>query len=211
MKTRIVLATANPGKIGEFRELLPPCFEAVSVVELGITLPPETGSSFEENALIKARAAAQATGWIALADDSGLEVDALGGRPGVHSARYAGEGASDRENVALLLEHLRGIPPERRTARFRAVIALVTPDGREALAEGTVEGTIAETPRGEQGFGYDPIFVPLSHERTFAEMTMEEKNRLSHRARALERAVAILKTWVPCSDEDLPRQEGSSA
>jgi XTP/dITP diphosphohydrolase len=200
-----VLATANPGKLREFRSLLPSCIDVVSAAELGVDLPPETGNTFAENALLKARAVARATGLIAIADDSGLEVDALGGRPGVHSARFAGEGATDAQNVALLLEQLRGLPPARRTARFRAVIALVAPDGREALAEGTVEGIIVETPRGRYGFGYDPIFRPLSEERTFAEMTLEEKNRISHPARALERATTILREWLGCVDVQEPR------
>jgi len=200
-KRRIVLASANPGKLRELRALLPACIEVVSAVDLGITLPPETGQTFAENALLKARAAARATGLIALADDSGLEVDALGGRPGVRSARYAGEKATDEENIALLLQELRSVPSERRTARFRAVIALVAPDGREALAEGTVEGRITDRPRGQHGFGYDPVFQPLSQERTFAEMTEEEKNRLSHRARALEQALTILRDWISCPDD----------
>ncbi|MCX2726164.1 RdgB/HAM1 family non-canonical purine NTP pyrophosphatase [Thermomicrobium sp. 4228-Ro] len=204
-KPRIVLATANPGKLREFRSLLPSCIDVVSAAELGIDLPPETGHTFAENALLKARAVARASGLIAIADDSGLEVDALGGRPGVHSARFAGEGATDAQNVAFLLEQLRGLPPTRRTARFRAVIALVAPDGHEALAEGTVEGTIVEAPRGQRGFGYDPIFRPLSEEHTFAEMTLEEKNRISHRARALERATAILREWLGCVDVQEPR------
>ncbi|MCS7246038.1 MAG: RdgB/HAM1 family non-canonical purine NTP pyrophosphatase [Thermomicrobium sp.] len=199
---RIVLATTNPGKIAELRRLLPPCIEVVSAGELGLSLPPETGETFAENALIKARAAARASGLVALADDSGLEVDALGGRPGVHSARYAGEHASDEENVQRLLAELASVSPERRTARFRAVIALVHPDGQEALAEGVVEGTIVDRPQGQSGFGYDPIFRPLGHDRTFAEMTTDEKNRLSHRARALEHAVVILDQWLRCSTSD---------
>lgn len=210
-KPRVVLATANPGKLREFRSLLPTCIDLVSAAELGVDLPPETGNTFAENALLKARAVTRVTGLIALADDSGLEVDALGGRPGVHSARFAGENATDAQNIALLLEQLRGVPPERRTARFRAVIALVAPDGREALAEGTVEGTIVEAPRGEHGFGYDPVFLPLSEQRTFAEMTLEEKNRLSHRARALERAVAILREWLGCAVEDESRTQSEKS
>ncbi len=195
---RVVIASANPGKLREFRALFPPCIELVSAGELGVALPPETGATFAENALLKARALAQATGLIAVADDSGLEVDALGGRPGVLSARYAGEGATDAQNVARLLEELRDVPPERRTARFRAVVALVAPDGREALCEGTVEGRITLQPRGEQGFGYDPVFEPLGLGRTFAEMTVEEKNRLSHRAQAAAKAVKLLQEWLDC-------------
>ncbi|MFN3337655.1 MAG: RdgB/HAM1 family non-canonical purine NTP pyrophosphatase [Thermomicrobium sp.] len=206
---RIVIATANPGKIRELRALLPSCFEAVTTGELGLRLPPETGETFAENALLKARAAAHASGLVALADDSGLEVDALGGRPGVHSAHYAGEGATDRDNIQRLLNELRGVPPERRTARFRAVIAVVAPDGREALAEGVVEGHIVEEPRGESGFGYDPIFQPLGSDHTFAEMSSEEKNRWSHRAQAMQRALLILQNWFTCSTEKSPMTEGS--
>jgi len=193
---RIVLATANPGKIRELRSLLPPNVEVVSAPALGIRLPPETGETFVENALLKARVAAQESGLIALADDSGLEVDALGGRPGVHSARYAGEHAVDAQNIARLLRELRDVPLSQRTARFRAVVAIVAPDGREAVVEGTVEGCIAEKPRGRGGFGYDPVFIPCGYDRTFAEMTLEEKNRLSHRAQALQRAVPILLDWL---------------
>ncbi|MCM8746643.1 RdgB/HAM1 family non-canonical purine NTP pyrophosphatase [Thermomicrobium sp. CFH 73360] len=206
---RIVVATANPGKIRELRALLPSCFEAVTAGELGIKLPPETADTFAENALIKARAAAQSSGLVALADDSGLEVDALGGRPGVHSAHYAGEGATDRDNIQRLLKELRGVPLERRTARFRAVIALVAPDGREALAEGVVEGRIIEEPRGESGFGYDPIFQPLGSEHTFAEMSAEEKNQRSHRAQALQRALLVLQDWFSCSIEKSSRSDES--
>lgn len=206
---RIVVATANPGKIRELRALLPSCFEAVTAGELGIQLPPETADTFAENALIKARAASQATGLVALADDSGLEVDALGGRPGVHSAHYAGQGATDRDNIQRLLKELRGVPMERRTARFRAVIALVAPDGREALAEGVVEGRIIEEPRGESGFGYDPIFQPLGSEHTFAEMSAEEKNQRSHRAQALQRALLVLQDWFGCSIEKSSRSDES--
>ncbi len=205
---RIVIATANPGKFRELRALLPPDFEAVTATELGILLPPETGDTFAENALIKARAAAQASGLVALADDSGLEVDALGGRPGVHSAHYAGEAATDQDNIQRLLSELRGVPWEGRTARFRAVIALVAPDGREALAEGVVEGHIAEKPRGEFGFGYDPVFQPLGSEHTFAEMSSEEKNRWSHRAQAMQRALTILQDWFRCSAEKSPMNDG---
>lgn len=193
---RIVLATANPGKVRELRKLLPPWIEVVTAHDLGVSLPPETGTTFRENALIKARAVSQATGLIALADDSGLEIDALGGRPGVHSAHYAGERATDAHNIARVLNELKEVPPERRTARFRAVVALVAPDGREAVTEGVIEGTITTEPRGRGGFGYDPIFVPLGERRTFAEMTEDEKNQLSHRAQALRGALPILLQWL---------------
>ncbi|MBO9350192.1 MAG: RdgB/HAM1 family non-canonical purine NTP pyrophosphatase [Thermomicrobium sp.] len=206
---RIVLATANPGKIGELRSLLPPNVEVVSAPALGIRLPPETGETFVENALLKARVAAQESGLIALADDSGLEVDALGGRPGVHSARYAGEHADDAQNIARLLRELRDVPLSQRTARFRAVVAIVAPDGREAVVEGTVEGYIAEKPLGRGGFGYDPVFIPCGYDRTFAEMTLEEKNRLSHRAQALQRAVPILLDWLGCTGQAADNDDSS--
>ena len=206
---RIVLATANPGKIRELRSLLPPNVEVVSAPALGIRLPPETGETFVENALLKARVAAQESGLIALADDSGLEVDALGGRPGVHSARYAGEHADDAQNIARLLRELRDVPRSQRTARFRAVVAIVAPDGREAIFEGTIEGYIAEKPRGRGGFGYDPVFIPCGYDRTFAEMTLEEKNRLSHRAQALQRAVPILLDWLGCTGQAADNDDSS--
>ncbi|MCM8750049.1 RdgB/HAM1 family non-canonical purine NTP pyrophosphatase [Thermomicrobiaceae bacterium CFH 74404] len=195
-KRRIVLASSNPGKLRELQSLLPPEVEVVSAAEAGVTLPPETGSTFAENALLKARAAAQQSGLIAIADDSGLEVDALGGEPGVRSARYAGPRASDAANIALLLNRLDGVPEGRRTARFRAVVALVVPDGSEFLGEGVLEGQIVHAPRGQGGFGYDPVFQPLGENRTVAEMTLEEKNRVSHRAQALRQVIEALHAWL---------------
>lgn len=219
-RAKIVLATANLGKLRELRSLLPSCLEVVGAAELGLSLPPETGNTFVENALLKARAAARATGCIALADDSGLEIDALGGRPGVHSAHYAGPNASAEENVRRVLEELEGVPLEQRTARFRAVIAIAAPDGREALSEGIVEGHISLSPRGEGGFGYDPIFVPEGEELTFAEMPLAEKNRRSHRALALEKALETLWRWSGCEEElaglrddhrSLPANDGAAS
>ncbi len=199
---RVVLASANPGKLRELQALLSPDLGVVLADEMGVTLPPETGSTFAENALLKARAAAQQTGLVAIADDSGLEVDALGGEPGVHSARYAGPEASDDDNIALLLRRLAGVPPERRTARFRSVVVVVTPDGTEFVGEGTLEGRITSEPRGGGGFGYDPVFQPLGETRTLAEMTLEEKNRMSHRAQALRQAVEALYRWFQRTDGD---------
>uniref|UniRef100_A0A831T9L8 dITP/XTP pyrophosphatase n=1 Tax=Thermorudis peleae TaxID=1382356 RepID=A0A831T9L8_9BACT len=195
-KRRIVLASSNPGKLRELQSLLPPEVEVVSAAEAGVTLPPETGSTFAENALLKARAAAQQSGLIAIADDSGLEVDALGGEPGVRSARYAGPRASDADNIALLLKRLEGVPEGRRTARFRAAVALVAPGGSEFLGEGVLEGQIVHAPRGQGGFGYDPVFQPLGENRTVAEMTLEEKNRVSHRAQALRQVIEALHVWL---------------
>ena len=185
---RVVLATSNPGKQREFAMLLAPLgIELVLQSELGVEPAAESGSSFEANALLKARHAARATGLPALADDSGLEVDALDGRPGVWSARYAGPGASDAANNALLLEELRGVPAERRSARYRCVLALVrtADDAAPLIVSGSWEGRIAAAPRGSGGFGYDPLFLPAGFECTAAELSAEEKNRRSHRGRAL--------------------------
>jgi XTP/dITP diphosphohydrolase len=145
----------------------------------------ETGSSYLENALLKARAGAAALGEPALADDSGIEVDALGGRPGHRSARFAGEDATDERNLEELIRALKGVPGPGRTARYRCVAVLALPDGRELHAEGICEGTLGRKPRGTRGFGYDPVFVPAGWDRTIAELTDEEKDRISHRGRAL--------------------------
>lgn len=155
-------------------------------------LPEETGDTYRENALIKARAGAALTGVLALADDSGIEVDALGGAPGVRSARFGGPGLDDAARTALLLERLRDVPAGRRTARYRCVVALVWADGTERTAEGTAEGVITAAPRGTGGFGYDPIFEDLALGRTFAELTPEAKAAVSHRGRAVRAAIALL-------------------
>ncbi len=186
--TVLLVATHNPGKVREYARLLRDLPVRLTFLdEVGITeAVPETGATFEENAVLKARAYARRTGLLTLADDSGLEVDALGGAPGVHSARYAGPNATDMDRIRKLLDALAGVPLERRTARFRCVIAVATPEGEVITAEGTVEGYIAEAPRGSHGFGYDPIFYLPERDRTMAELPPEEKNRLSHRARAAE-------------------------
>jgi XTP/dITP diphosphohydrolase len=192
---RAVLASANPGKLRELSALLEPAgFELVSQAALGIDSVPETGTTFLENALLKARHAAAAARLPALADDSGIEVDALGGRPGVWSARFAGEGASDAANLARLLEELGGVPEPRRTARYRCVVVWVktADDPAPLIGEGTWEGRIALTPRGSGGFGYDPAFLPAGERRTAAELAAEEKNKVSHRAQALRALVAAL-------------------
>jgi XTP/dITP diphosphohydrolase len=156
------------------------------------TLPEETADTYAGNALLKARAAVPITGCLVLADDSGLEVDALGGAPGLRSARYGGPGLDDAGRVRLLLDALRAVPANERSARFRCVIALVAPDGREWLVDGTVEGRIAEAPRGCGGFGYDPVFFYPPFGRTLAELTEAEKSRVSHRARAVMAARRLL-------------------
>ncbi len=197
---QVVLASANPGKLRELAALLGPLgFELKTQAELGVASPPETGTTFLENALLKARHAARITGLPALADDSGIEVDALGGRPGVHSARYAGESASDLDNLIKLLEELRDVPPEKRTARYQCVIVLVrtADDPQPVVATGTWEGTILSVPRGTGGFGYDPIFLPAGMNRSAAELSAEEKNAVSHRAQALRRLVAQLTPGAP--------------
>ena len=192
---RAVLASANPGKLRELTALLEPYgFELVSQATLGIASVPESGATFLENALLKARHAAQRAQLPALADDSGIEVDALGGRPGVWSARFAGDGASDAANLARLLAELDGVPEPRRTARYRCVVVWVrsADDPAPLIGEGTWEGRIALTARGSGGFGYDPAFVPAGERRTAAELSPQEKNRVSHRAQALRALVAAL-------------------
>lgn len=189
---KVVLATANPDKARELAGLL----EGFDVVPRPAGLPDvvEDADTLEGNARLKAVAVAEATGELAVADDTGLEVDALGGRPGVFAARYAGPDATYADNVAKLLEELAGVPAPARTARFRTVALARFPDGREIVAEGTVDGTIAEAPAGEDGFGYDPVFVPAGGDgRTFAQMTRAEKAAVSHRGRALRALAARLR------------------
>jgi XTP/dITP diphosphohydrolase len=185
---RVVLASSNAGKLREFSELLAGRgFTLARQSDFGIVPPPETGSTFLDNALIKARNAARITGLAAIADDSGIEVDALDGAPGVYSARYAGEDASDEANLDKLLASLSGLPESRRGARYRCVIVYVAhaDDPDPLVGEGSWEGHIIEEPRGSGGFGYDPSFVPAGDTRTVAEMSAPEKNLKSHRAQAL--------------------------
>jgi len=192
---RVVLASGNAGKLREFSELLGPSgFELVRQSEFGVTPPPETGTTFLENALIKARNAAQLSGLPAIADDSGIEVDALGGAPGVFSARFAGEDASDEANLAKLQAALEGLPPEKRTARYRCVIVFVESalDARPLVGDGAWEGRIIPARRGTGGFGYDPSFVPVGETRTVAEMPAAEKNLQSHRGQAMRAFLAQL-------------------
>jgi XTP/dITP diphosphohydrolase len=184
---RLVLATANADKAREISDVLREAGLAVELLRRPPDFPEveETGGTLEDNARIKAVALCAATGLPALADDTGLEVDALGGAPGVRSARFAGEHASYADNVAKLLDLLRDVPTGRRAARFATVALARFPDGREVAALGTVDGTISREARGAEGFGYDPVFVPDEGDgRTFAEMTLAEKNDLSHRGRA---------------------------
>ena len=182
---KIIAATNNKNKVREISEIFTPLgFEVISQSEAGIDVEvEETGSTFEQNALIKARAVAMLTDDYVIADDSGLCVDALGGRPGVMSARYAGSGATDADRIEKLLGELNG--ETNRSAKFVCSIAFIYPDGRELVAMGEVKGHILDEPRGENGFGYDPVFFSDELSKTFAEATNEEKNSVSHRGRAL--------------------------
>lgn len=195
MVNRLLLATSNVGKITEFRTLLEGIsFDVVSLKEVGIkTSVEETGKTFEENAILKAEAYARLSGLLTLADDSGLEVDALGGEPGIMSARYAGENATDEERVAYLLSKLKDVPSARRTARFRCVIAIARPGGKTETVEGNCEGSIAQGPRGKNGFGYDPVFYFPSLGKTLAELPSEIKNSYSHRGAAARKARKLLE------------------
>jgi XTP/dITP diphosphohydrolase len=195
--TRAVLASANPGKLREFAELLAPfAVQLIPQVEFAIRPAAETGTTFLENALLKARHAAHHAHLPALADDSGLEVDALGGRPGVWSARFAGEAASDEDNLRHLLAELHDVPDAFRQARYQCfiVFARSAQDHAPLIAHGAWEGSIAHAPRGQGGFGYDPVFVPAGERRTAAELASAEKHAVSHRGQALRALVAMLES-----------------
>lgn len=199
--TTLVIATRNKGKIAELARILSfdnSDFEPVevkSVAEFNIADVEETGSTFEENALLKALTVARATGLPALADDSGLTVDSLGGAPGIYSARYSGVHGDDAANIDKLLNELSSNSIER-TARFVAVIAVAKPDGSHIMARGELLGRIAESRRGENGFGYDPVFVPLGSERTLGEFLPQEKDEISHRARALAQIAPKIPSFL---------------
>jgi XTP/dITP diphosphohydrolase len=185
--TRIAIASRNAHKLREIGRICadwPVEWLTVDNHEGPWPDVEETGSTYLDNALLKARAGAAALGEPALADDSGIEVDALGGRPGPRSARFAGEDATDQRNLDELIRALKGVPGSGRTARYRCIAVLAFPDGREIHAEGTCEGTLVGKPRGTRGFGYDPIFVPEGRDRTMAELSDEDKDRISHRGRA---------------------------
>lgn len=194
----LVVATRNQGKLREIRALL----EGSGIVVLGLDAFPdlpeveEDGATFEANARKKAATVARLTGRLTLADDSGLEVAALGGRPGVHSARFAGESARDADNNAKLLQALAAIPQEKRQGAFCCAMALCDSDGECRVFFGRVEGIVLESPRGEGGFGYDPLFLVREYGRTMAELPMEIKNRISHRGQALRQALEVLRTRV---------------
>lgn len=193
VKGRLVAATHNKGKVRELKDLFEPAsFEVVSAIDLGLAEPEETEMTFSGNALIKARAAAKATGAPALSDDSGLEVTALGGMPGVHTALWAGEPRDfyvAMEKVETLLQEIGAAD---RSARFVSTLAVVWPDGHEEVFEGTVAGSLVWPPRGEKGFGFDPVFVPTGETETFAEMDPARKHAMSHRANAFDKLKAAL-------------------
>ena len=193
--TKLLLATNNKGKVHEYQALLTGIpFDIVTLSDVDITTEvDETGNSFEENATLKATALAKESGLLTLADDSGLEVDALGGAPGSLSHRYAGESATDADRINYLLLKLKDMPEKARTAQFRCVIAIAAPDGKVGLCSGICRGIITTAPRGEHGFGYDPVFYVPELGKTMAELLPEEKNRVSHRARAAEKAREVLK------------------
>jgi XTP/dITP diphosphohydrolase len=210
---RFVLATANPGKAREIDAILSDAGVPLELVPRPATLPSvdETGATIEDNARLKARAVRDATGEAAIADDTGLEVDALAGAPGVHAARFAGPAARDDDNVKLLLERLRDVPLERRRARFVTVAVASFPDGRELAAIGTADGAIASEPRGHGGFGYDSVFIADAGDgRTFAELTGPEKDACSHRGAAFRTLAEGLAILDQAGHLDPPRPGGAS-
>ena len=198
---KIVVATSNKNKLRELKELLIGFdVQILSLMDFP-DCPPvvEDGESFAENALKKAQTICAHTGLLTIADDSGLEVDCLEGRPGIFSARYAGEGADDRKNYGKLLREIKGVTPENRGARFRCVLAIAAPSGRQRIVEGEYRGRVITKPRGENGFGYDPVFLDTISGLTFAEMKPDQKNQISHRARALQELVKILPEFLNVS------------
>jgi XTP/dITP diphosphohydrolase len=193
--SKLLLATSNPGKIREYRFLLAgPSYKITTLAEEGITkVVSESGNNYEQNARLKAITYAKLSQLTALADDSGLEVDALNGEPGVKSARFAGEAATDTERVSFLLAKLNGVPWERRTACFKCVIVIATPEGQSKVCYGECRGMIALEAKGENGFGYDPIFFLPEIGKTMAELPLATKNQISHRARASQKARQVLQ------------------
>ncbi len=198
----LLIATSNPGKLREMRAMIPDDVAVVSLTEAGITLPSETGLTFREIAEQKAMFAARASGLLSLADDSGLEVDVLGGKPGVRSARYAGEPPDDARNRQVLLAQLRDLPQSERGARFVSAVTIASPDGHVWTSEGELRGTIFDRERGTRGFGYDSVFL-LPDGRTLAELLDEEKNTMSHRAEAMARIIPTLPAAFAAHDAAL--------
>lgn len=202
----LFVATRNRGKVRELAELLKDTKLTLCSYRDFKDLPEiaETGATFEENATLKALTLATHTGLLTIADDSGLEVDALDGRPGVMSARYAGPDATDKENNEKLLAELADVPETRRTARFRCAMAIATPEKLIAVVEGVCEGRVGTEERGNQGFGYDPVFFKADSTKTFAELPLEVKNRVSHRALALEKALMVIENYLLRRDDASP-------
>ncbi len=199
----LLVATTNRHKLEEYRTLfadLP--FQLLSLSDIALDMDvEETGTTFQQNADLKALAYASASSMLVLADDSGIEIDALGGQPGVYSARFLGPDVSYTERFRVILERLHGLPVVQRTARFRCVITVAEPSGLHQSVEGTVQGVIADAPRGEHGFGYDPLFLVPEYGKTMAEMSPELKNRISHRGRAAVLARTLLQTWPPSQQQ----------
>ena len=195
---KLLIATNNQGKVREYQELLQGLpFDLVTLAQVGgVSSIEETGTTMRRNAILKATGYAALSHLLTIADDSGLEVDALDGAPGVMSARFAGLHASDSDRVNYLLAKLKGVPEEKRTARFRCVIAIALAEGRVITRSATCEGLITLAPRGEQGFGYDPVFYFPQYGKTMAELPMELKNRVSHRGKAARKARLVLKKLV---------------
>src|SRR5450631_1055960 len=204
----LLLATTNRHKVDEFRVIfarLPFTLHSLADIQLDMDVE-ETGTTFLENAELKARTYAQVSGMLSLADDSGLEIDALGGAPGVYSARFMGADTSYEERFRAILEQLQGLPQKQRTARFRCVISLAEPSGYCRSVEGVIEGVIADAPRGTNGFGYDPIFLLPELGKTTAELPPEHKNRISHRGLAAEKARQLLENWSLSPSSREPRE-----
>jgi len=203
LEMRLLIATSNPGKFREIKEGLAPLgWTLFSLLDYPFKMPPEEGSTFEDNAALKAAYAAKHSGMPTLADDSGLEVAALGGEPGVYSARY-GNKKTDTERNVYLLERLKGVPPGQRNARFVTVLVMAYPDGYMELYRGETEGEILEAPRGDWGFGYDSLFYLPEAGKTFAEMTLEEKAAYSHRGKALRQLLEAHKFGPPRREQPL--------
>ncbi len=195
----IIIATSNQNKLKEFKALLKD--HKINILSLKdfsqIPAVVEDGKNFYENALKKATTVVRYTGKLTIADDSGIEVEALGGKPGVYSSRFAGEDASDEENNARLMKELQGIPPDKRGACFKCALVIAKSEGETAFVEGECRGTIIEELRGHYGFGYDPLFLVPEYNKTFSEITPEEKNKISHRAKALQKLLKLLPNYLP--------------
>jgi XTP/dITP diphosphohydrolase len=202
MTPQLLVASSNAGKVREIRALLPSSVEVVSLEDLGLASPEETGATLRENADLKAVYAARASGFLALADDSGLEVEALAGQPGVRSARFAGEPPDDARNRKALLTALAGVPMEGRDARFVCAVTIATPDGIVGTSQGVVNGTILDHERGSRGFGYDALFL-LPNGRTIAELLDEEKNAMSHRSVAIRKILPQLERALAATNSHL--------